>query len=567
MNIVKEKTQYFAYAFEYTFSYQILEFCRGLKDRLGWRNFSFYDKKWRFNDVSVIDFILSHYPYVEVSDEVKIDYQSYKVKKSNELKTISVADEIKKKKVSSIVIPGTKGELYEYQKIGVEFFDNAGGRAILGDEPGTGKSVQSLAFVVYKNLSKTLVVCPSSVKYSWDSEVKKWTSLKSFVVVSSEVKDLATMDEAISQHEIIIINYDILGKFLPVLATTEWDCLIFDEFHFLKNGTSQRSKNSKLISKSAKNILLLSGTPFLNRPVELFNGLNLIDPVKWRNWKEYTTKYCNGHESRWGWDASGSSNVDELRQSISHYFLRRTKDEVLPELPEKRYIDVPIQLDKVKRFEYNLIMDSFREYLRDIKKKKDDEIARTMKAEALVKLNELRQITTMGKIDSAKELIDILVNNGEKVIVFSVYNYPLEVLHRQYEKNSVMLTGKSNEWERREAINNFQNFDQTKIFFGGLKAAGVGITLTAASNVIFLDYSWVPADHKQGEDRLHRPGTKATSIGIYQLYSLNTIDDYLRDILRTKQEVFDQIIEGKTIDSPPASLMNDLINRIENEQK
>jgi SWI/SNF-related matrix-associated actin-dependent regulator 1 of chromatin subfamily A len=277
----------------------------------------------------------------------------------------------------------------------------------------------------------------------------------------------------------------------------------------------------------------------------LFTSLQLVDPYSWTDYRGYAERYCEGHNTVWGWDDRGASNIEELKNRISRYYIRREKDEILPELPPKRFIDRPIELDPDWRFKYDLAEESFGEYLISIKKKTAEEAARSLAAEKLVRLNELRQIASAGKVEMAKELIDEIIDSGEKILVFSCYNAPLKQLYEFYGKDkSVMLTGQTDEDLRRIAIEQFQSDPNKKIFFGGMASAGVGITLTAASTVLFLDQSWVPSDHIQAADRVHRPGQTAECIKIYQMMAVDTIDDYIRDVLVEKQAIIDQIIDN-----------------------
>jgi len=315
-----------------------------------------------------------------------------------------------------------------------------------------------------------------------------------------------------------------------------------------------------MIIKFIKSKTLLSGTPILSRPVELYNALNVIDPLNWNNWKSYTERYCNAYESRFGWDASGASNIKELQDKISKYFLRKTKEEVLKDLPKILEIDYPIEMDKKFYETYTMAIDSFEKFLIKIKKKDVEMVKRSLQAEKLVKIGELRQITTMAKLSACEELIDSIIDNGEKVLVFSSYNSPLEYLNKKYS-NSVLLTGSMSSEKKNDAINKFQNDDNVKIFFGGIKSAGVGITLTAATNVIFLDYSWNPSDHDQAETRAHRIGT-SKPVYVYQLYCKDTIDEYMRMLLLKKRVVIDNVIGGK-YEKDEDSMIVELINIIE----
>ena len=407
-----------------------------------------------------------------------------------------------------------------------------------------GKTIQSIAYLVHTKKKKSLIVVPASVKYNWDKEIRQWTKLKT-LVIDSKTSAIDIMER---EYDVMVINYDILKKFLPILMKLRFDTLICDEAHYLKTPSAARSKSLKMIARGIESILLLSGTPLLSRPSELFNLLNIIDPVTWNSWYHYSVKYCEGHQTRWGWDTSGASNIEELYSKINKYFLRRTKKDVLSELPPKIYTNYTVKLDSKMQKNYDLVESSFAQYLRDVKKKKGHEIAKMVQAEKLTKLNELRQITTFGKIDAARELIQQIIDGGEKVIVFSVYNEPLLQLYKEFN-NSVLLVGSTPIEERQGVVDKFQNDKDCKIFFGGTKSAGIGITLTAASNVIFIDYSWNPADHAQAQDRAHRIGTMAECINIYQLYSKGTIDEYMIELLANKQEIFDQLIEGKSVEN------------------
>jgi len=553
------KERYYKYVFDFTFSYETLEFCRFIKNKLGWQKFCFHKNQWRFNDPAIVQLIWDRYPEMELTKDIQADFNEYKLGLEQEKLKLAKLEELKKSTDSNTKISGLKLKLYPYQKVGVDFFITNEGKAILADTMGLGKTAQALAYVVHKKMAKTLVVCPASVKYSWENEVKKWTKLKPFVFDSVFLRTKEDID-VIDKHDIFIINYDILETFMKTYKDIRWDCLIGDEFHYIKNTRAKRTLLFKKLSRRIPSILLLSGTPFLSRPVELFSGLNIMDPENWADYWHFTKRYCAGHQGQWGWDVQGHSNIEELQSKIGRYFLRRNKDEVLPDLPPKRFIDFPVELDSETKFEYDLALNSFIEYLKDIKEKTDIEIKKSMAAQKLVKLGALRQITTLGKIEAAKELIENLTDNGEKVVVFSCYNEPLDKLQDYFGASAVTVIGKTQDSFRPKLIEAFQKNSKVKIFLGGIKSAGVGITLTAGANVVFLDYSWVPSDHSQAADRIHRIGQKADSVSIYHMYARNTIDAHIRQVLEEKQALFDKIIENNEL-APQKSmnLVEDLI--------
>jgi SWI/SNF-related matrix-associated actin-dependent regulator 1 of chromatin subfamily A len=185
----------------------------------------------------------------------------------------------------------------------------------------------------------------------------------------------------------------------------------------------------------------------------------------------------------------------------------------------------------------------------------------------LVKLNLLREINAMGKIPTAKEMIDNIIEAGEKVIVFSSFNGPLRELEEMYEENSVLLLGDTPVDERGALVKKFQEDPKINIFFGGTRSAGVGITLTAASNVIFLDLPWNPADLDQGENRAHRPGAKYDSLNIYRIVGKDTIDGFMRKLIEKKQEIIDQLIEGGEQIEEDHSMVDDYIKELEAKYK
>ena len=419
-----------------------------------------------------------------------------------------------------------------------------------------GKTVQAIAYAKHMGFKRILIVCPASVKFAWGNEVKKWTNLSSIVIDSKT--DLSKIDGSVNAW---IINYDILKKHYGQLSKIKFNGIIGDESQLLKSPRAFRTKAFRALSMEIPSVLLLTGTPLLSRPSELFSLLNIIDPASWQNWYDYAKRFCDMHQTRWGMDTSGVSNAEELHSLIKRYFIRRDKTQVLKELPPKTHITLPVDLDPETAKEYKTAATDLANYLRTYAGKGKKEIAKSMAAEKLTQLNVLRRLSESGKIKVATELIQSIIDSGEKVLVFSSFVKPLEMLKEKFEKESVIITGKTTVGERGEIVNQFQNNDDIKVFFGGIKSAGVGITLTKAANVVFLGYSWCPADHQQAEDRAHRIGTKASSINIHQLHSIGTIDEDLKEMLDTKQEIFETIIEGKE-DNSSSKAMEAAINRV-----
>lgn len=565
MKITKEKNENFIYSLDATSSGEVIRICTTLKKKYGATEFNFKNGKWRFNDIGLVDYL------VKAISNITVHYSMYEdvKKKEEDIKKknskINRSLDIKNKKETTFKINNLKQDLYPYQKIGVEFLVNNHGRGLLTDEMGLGKTAQALAYIAHTEKKRALIICPASVKFSWKNEAEKWTHLKAGVLGS---KDFAKFKKGkFDDCQIIIINYDIVKKFLPLFVDIPWDCMVADECHMIKNINTIRTKAVKLLSKKIPSIIMISGTPFLNRPVELFNSLHIVNPADWPNWFAFTKRYCGGHYSRFGWDSSGATHIEELRKKISHYFIRRKKEEVLKELPPKTYIDCPLELPNDVSKKYKMAEMDFISYLQQVKNKKvlgttdGDE-----QAYKLAKLNELKMLSSEGKVKYAKEFIQNIISSGEKVVVFSTYHQPLKDIKEEFKDMSVMITGETKIKDREHAVEVFQKDDNIKIFLGGMKSAGVGITLTAASKVLFVDYSWVPADHAQAADRTHRIGQKADSISIYQLHSIGTVDEYIKKILEKKKAIFAKLIDGEMLPKDKKmNVMNDVLKVYEKQ--
>ena len=422
-----------------------------------------------------------------------------------------------------------------------------------------GKTSQAIAYIQHLKMRRALIVAPASVKFVWKNEISKCTSMKSYVIDSK-----TDFDDIDASVQCWIINYELLQKFLPKLLKIHFDAIVADEAHLIKNPSAKRTKALRQLSRNVDSTVLLTGTPLLSRPVELFSLLNIVDPKEWKDYYSFTRRYCAGHNGRFGYDASGASNIPELRDKIKSYFIRREKSDVLASLPPKRHIKIPVALNPEYGRKYQEAAANFARYLRMHSGKQPEDIAKALQAEKLSQLNVLRHLCAMGKLGAATEIIDSIVESGEKILIFSSFMEPLELLKKRYGSEAVMITGMTAIEDREAAVNQFQNNSKVRVFLGGIKSAGVGLTLTASSTVMFLDISWNPADHQQAQDRVHRPGQKAESVDIYWMHADDTIDADLEQVLADKQEIFDQLIEGKALPNKSSDVMESAVNRILN---
>lgn len=561
MRIFKDKTKYQDYAFDFKYDDKIIDFCNVLKKEYGWKqiNFDSDSKLWRFSKKEILEKIVKQYgDKINVDDQVKKEWRRWKERNADKEERRGEAQKIKNQDTADIDID-LNGELYDFQKVGVKFLENAKGRGMIFDEMGTGKTIQSIAFAESGNRHPALIICPASVKYSWKSEIEDWTNKKAMVINSQDYEEPSELRFPLD-CDYFIINYHILKKFYDQLENKEFELLVADESHMVKNKDAQRTKYTKKLAMQTDNVVLLSGTPMLNRPEELYTALNMVDPDTWDSWWDYTGRYCDRTKTHFGLDVSGASNIDELSNRIDHFYIRRTKDEVLGELPDKVFNEIPVHFTDTMREKYELAENDYPQYLREFTDKSESEIEKSLQAEQLSQLNELRQLTTQAKQTNAVNFVESFVEQRKKLLVFSCYTDPLKMLNNTVEENSVIITGESDSKEREEAVDQFQTNEDKLIFLGGMQSANTGITLTAASNVLFIDFDFTPANMLQAIDRCHRPGTDADVVNVNQMVVPHTIDSYMQEILGNKQELFDNIIEGEGLSNE--EVKEQLFNKI-----
>jgi len=443
---------------------------------------------------------------------------------------------------------------YDFQKAGFAFLQERNGCAIVADEMGLGKSMQALAYTAYNKLT-TLVICPASLKENWRCEIEKFTWKSCYIPVSG-------VDLPKEHFDYLIINYEMLvskkkpkdgrkkstlEQLLALVKKEKINCVVCDEAHRIKNPTA---KATKVIHKEFKKIphrILLTGTPIKSRPIEYFSLLKFIDPIRWNNRSEYAMRYCGATKTRWGYDFSGASNLQELYKETTPYVIRREKSEVLKELPDKIYTTVPILFDEQQQKQYEKLEDDFVNTLElEEDAQSDEEIKEVRKKNmsSLSKVHALRMYTSDLKIKYAIELIESIIEAGQKVIVFSQYLKIIAALHKHFGEKSVTLTGSLSGQQRQENVIRFQTHESCKVFIGSIGAAGVGITLVASSTVIFLDLPWTSGDFDQCSDRAHRIGQK-NAVSIITLSCENSIDERVRNLLAEKRVILNQVLNGR----------------------
>jgi SWI/SNF-related matrix-associated actin-dependent regulator of chromatin subfamily A-like protein 1 len=557
--ITSEKSKYHKYKASFPYDPAIVSYIKTvIQPAFGWENINYNDvdgeKFWAFSAPEIAKLLRDRFPQFQVSGDILPPQTLVEANMDGETDRL---ERIKSQGTTTFRVKGLKRELFMYQNVGVEFLTQTKGRSMLADEQGIGKTTQAIAYSKHMNYKRILIVTPASVKFVWGDELRKVIGEPSFIIDSK-----TKLHEIPHDVKYWIINYDILKKHLPQLIKIKFDLLVADESVALKSPTSLRSKAFKALAQNIPGLILISGTPMLSRPVELYTSLNMIDPNTWNNYYSFVRRYCGAKQTPWGLDVSGASNTEELHQRIKKYFIRRRKSEVLKDLPPKLFSGRKVELDIDSYKEYQSANERFADYLSIYQGWQPNEVQSSLTAQKLTQLNALRMICARGKVTYAKELIDEIVDSGHKVLVFCSFNEPLAKLQKTYGDTAVTITGKTSVPERGEIVKRFQEDKTVNVFLGGIKSAGTGITLTAASHVIFIDMPWNPADMEQAIARAHRFGNKSDSINIYDLFVEDTIDADMKEVLETKQGLFDKIIDGKVDEKVALEMMGLATERV-----
>ncbi len=483
--------------------------------------------------LSVLKFVVDKFPNASLSIEVK-----------NELdKIVSISKLANKTSDENINIKFDDLELLPFQSVGIKFIENSGGNALIADEMGLGKTIQVLAYLrLHPEIRPAIIVCPASLKLNWQREAEKWLESKDKVsIINGKIED---------NKLIYIINYDILMKHENEISKIPFKVIILDESHYVKNQKANRTKTTIKISKNIPNKILLTGTPVLNRPKELFTQLNIINSIAYPKFTTFAFRYCDPKNNGYGWNFNGISNTEELNDRLKTIMIRRTKEQVLKELPDKRYQTIVLPLSN--KSEYKKAEDDLKSYLQK----------NVNSAEHLVRIEVLKQISVKGKMYSIIENIHNFIESGQKLVVFAHHKVVIDELMFEFKDIAVSLTGETSMENRQKAIDDFQNNPNIKLFVGNIQAAGVGITLTKASNIMFIEFPWTPSQLQQATDRLHRIGQK-NAVNVIYLVGEDSIDIDIVELLEKKSKVINAIVDGKEITN--LNILEDLIKKLQSQ--
>ena len=391
-------------------------------------------------------------------------------------------------------------------------------------------------------------MCPASLKINWRNELKDWLT-KDLTVGIAEGR-------AWPKTDVVITNYDILnhrktklhaGGPNPGPVSKTWDVVIFDEAHYLKNRKALRTEAALNIRGMRR--LALTGTPILNRPIEIWTVLSWLDPAAYRSFWGFAQKYC-GASAKNGWDTSGAINLTELNEKLrTSVMIRRLKKDVLKELPPKvrQIVELPATtavLEKERKqlaaigLDINALVaaaeahDSFESAAAALK----------IGPVAFDQISKIRKETALSKLQACVEFIQDALDGGHKVIVFAHHVEVVDkLMHGLVQYNPVRIYGSTPKLERQAAVDIFQRDPNCGVFIGNIQAAGVGLTLTASSHVIFAEMDWVPGIVTQAEDRAHRIGQR-DSVLVQHLVLSGSLDCTMAKTVVRKQRIADKAL-------------------------
>jgi SWI/SNF-related matrix-associated actin-dependent regulator 1 of chromatin subfamily A len=461
-----------------------------------------------------------------------------------------------------ITKPDNGMDYFPFQRAGIHFAFQRD-HTLLYDEMGVGKTIQAIGLINKLEAKKVLIICPNSLKLNWIRELDKWLYDKTLTYKASNAN-------AIEKADIMVMNYEIFSRKVDrgsetkrynsttmalnlIAKVGKFDLIVLDEAHKIKNYSANTTKNVFKIRKFCKKSLLMTGTGILNRPDEIWMHLRWCDIHKKfaQNKNEFIVKYCGGvWEPRFKTFRINLENVDqrvlqELQVKLRTLgMIRRTKEQVFPEMPEKirKIVEIPVDRDLFEPYE------RLQKEIYNVDFSKSTNFMSALSPSHIAELTELRRVTGMAKMDGVVDYVRDLLENDEKVVLFCHHVDIIESYRMAFKShNPVVIHGSVKLEDRDRAVQKFQNDPKCKVFIGQMDSAGVGLTLTASSNVVFAELHWVPAIAMQCEDRIHRYGATKTS-NIHIVVADKTIDAYMANMTIKKQRMIESAMNHGKID-------------------
>uniref|UniRef100_A0A8C7KU52 Zinc finger RANBP2-type containing 3 n=1 Tax=Oncorhynchus kisutch TaxID=8019 RepID=A0A8C7KU52_ONCKI len=442
--------------------------------------------------------------------------------------------------------------LMPFQKEGVKFALSKNGRCMIADEMGLGKTVQAISVAyAYRQEWPLLIVVPSSLKYPWIEEMERWIpELNPGDINLVETKS----DTGISSSKVTVLGYGLLTTdarpLVEALTRQRFNVVVVDESHYLKSRNAARSKILVPLIQNAKRAILLTGTPALGRPEELFMQIEALYPRMFGTWSDYAKQYCNAHYRFFGnrrqWDSRGASHLEELHQRLSEIMIRRLKVQVLPQLPPKIRQRIPFDLPKDAAKEASGSLEEWERLMRTM----GSGVSATDNpfTEVMGLVTRMYKQTAIAKAGAVKDYIKMLLETEKlKFLVFAHHLTMLQACTEaviEAKASYIRIDGSVPSSERIHLVHRFQNDPETRVAVLSIQAAGQGLTFTAATHVVFAELYWNPGHVKQAEDRAHRIGQTA-SVHVHYLIAKGTFDTVMWGMLNRKETVTGSTLNGK----------------------
>lgn len=421
--------------------------------------------------------------------------------------------------------------LYPYQQEDVLWLEQHP-RCILGSDMGVGKTFETLALAAKLDLTSILVICPKPLIDEWEYQIEYWLGR-----------------EWVDRFN--VFNYEKLRKldFVNKLNEYSWDMIVFDECHKLKNYTTKQTRGATLISRNGSRIILVSGTPMQNGPHDLFSLLRIVDCTKYTSYWDFVERYCVVQQlpkPPYPKIIVGTRNKEELRQQLHSVMLRRTKSEVLPQLPPKTFRTVPVQLSGRQLEQYQQMEDQLFVLL--------DSGEKITAPAVIAQLIRLRQICLEPNLLSEHErtsspsiktqiILELLDQSDGPVVIYTYFENYTRILSAELTKAKIphaLYTGKVKSEDRYQVVKDFQT-GKYRALIGTLTTMSLGLTLTKSHTIIFADLWFNPAANAQAVDRLHRIG-QTEPVQVIDLWAKKTIEDAMHRTLKRKEKMFSEIV-------------------------
>lgn len=446
-----------------------------------------------------------------------------------------------------------------YQIRGVEFLEQADARAILGDEQGLGKTIEVLALIKLhqKELLPAIITAPTTVKLQWHHEIREKCGVQGFLTqVISSGKELAAPG-----FDIYVTTYDLIkNEKCFDLVKDKIKLIVIDECQRIKNHLSERAKAIQKVCKNVEHIIPMSGTPIKNNAGEYFTVLNLVKPRLFPHYATFIERDCDSYSNGWGYKVGGLRNPEAFHEKTKEFILRRTKAEVLPDLPAlgRRFyhVEFDAKLRKVYMDHLNELDDAMY----------DDELSSMEKSSNMLAImNKLRQVTGLSKIDPCIEWVtDYLESSDRKLVIFAHHHSVVAMIKNKLDsylaennmKPVLDLNASLSAEDRANMAFRFKEQDY-RVMIASTLAAGEGINLQFCSDAVMLERQWNPANEEQAEARFHRFGQLHPVTVTYMIAS-ETIDEYFTELVEQKRAIVASTMDNKEIQWDQQSLMSEL---------